>query len=334
MNSSGKPNVSVHCPSDQDAGSVFMPSVMIAEMIVGLPINIMAMWIFCFRMKLWKPHAVFLFNLLIADFLLLISVPFRIDNHLRGEHWIYGSDWCRINLFMLSVNRSASIGFMTVVALDRYFKVVYPHHWISHMTFHQAGWLTGLIWVLVIALRVPLLTIDLLYQEGNRSLCRSFTASDDDGKDLSLAIKINHAAYVAEFFLPWFLLLFCSVRTACFLHHRGLDRQKKVRRAIHAVCVISLVFTICFLPGIFTGLIGLCIKKFWPSNCTLYNQWTSIFIMSFAFSYINSTLDPIIYAFSSSMFREALKNSLSCLCFKKKNTTPPNPNTEDSVLPV
>lgn len=332
MNSSGKPNDSLSCPSDQDAGTVLMPSMMIAEMIVGLPINIMALWIFCFRMKFWKPHAVFLFNLLLADFLLLISVPFRIDNHLRGEHWIYGPDWCRINLFMLAVNRSASIGFMTVVALDRYFKVVYPHHWINHMSFRQAGWLTGLIWVLVIVFRIPLLTIDLVYEEGNRSLCRSFTTSSSE---YDLAIKIHQAAYVAEFFLPWFLLLFCSIRTACFLHHRGLDRQKKVRRAIQAVCVISLVFTICFLPGIFTGLVALCIKKVWPRDCALYTQWTSIFIMSFAFSYINSTLDPIIYAFSSSLFREALKNSLSCLCFKKKNNTmPPKPSTEDSVMPV
>ncbi|XP_030012197.1 hydroxycarboxylic acid receptor 2 isoform X1 [Sphaeramia orbicularis] len=329
MNSSGKPNDS-HCPANQDSGTTFMPAVMIAEMIVGLPINIVALWIFCFRMKFWKPHAVFLFNLLLADFLLLVSVPLRIDNHLRGENWVFGHDWCRVNLFMLAVNRSASIGFMTIVALDRYFKVVYPHHWINQMTFHQAGWLTALIWVLVIVLRIPLLTINLLYEEGNRTLCRSFTSSEEP----PLAIKLNQAAYVAEFVLPWFLLLFCSVRTACFLHHRGLDRQKKVKRAIQAVCVINLVFTICFLPGIFTGLVGLCIKKFWPTDCALFNQWTSIFIMSFAFSYLNSTLDPLIYAFSSSMFREALKSSFSCLCFKKKNTTPPNPALEDSVMPV
>lgn len=331
MNLSGNPNVSDDCPSNQDSGTVLMPAVMIAEMIVGLPINIVALWIFCFRMKFWRPHTVFLFNLLIADFLLLISVPFRIDNHLRGENWIFGYDWCRINLFMLAVNRAASIGFMTIVALDRYFKVVYPHHWINHMTFYQAGWLTCLVWVLVIVFRIPLLTINLLYQEGNRSLCRSFAAASINHP---LAIKINQAAYLAEFFLPWFLLLFCSVRTACFLHHRGLDRQKKVKRAIQAVCVICLVFTICFLPGIFTGLVGLYIKSSRPINCALFSQWTSFFIMSFAFSYINSSLDPLIYAFSSSMFREALKTSFSCLCFRKKDTTPSNPTTEDSVMPI
>lgn len=321
MNSTVK--VSNRCPFVQDAGTVFLPTMMIAEMIVGLPINMVALWIFFFRMKFWKPHTVFLINLLLADFLLLISVPFRIDNHLRGEHWIFGSIWCRLNLFMIAANRSASIGFMTIVALDRYFKVVHPHHWINQMTFRQAGGLTSLVWVLVIVLRIPLLTIDLLKDEGNKSLCRSFQDYDDPPAE----IRINEAAFVAEFILPWFLLIFCSIRTACFLHRRGLDRQKKVRRAIQAVCVISLVFTICFLPGIFTGMVGLSIKIFWPTQCKLFSQWTSIFIMSFAFSYLNSTLDPLIYAYSSSMFREALKSSFRGLCFRKKNTTSTNPTT-------
>ncbi|XP_031140190.1 hydroxycarboxylic acid receptor 2-like [Sander lucioperca] len=301
-------------------GPLILSVVMIIEMIVGLPANIVALWIFCFRMKCWKPHTLFLFNLVLADFLLLISVPFRINNYLRGGYWVFGQVWCRINLFMLAVNRSASIAFMTAVALNRYFKVVHPHHYISHMTLTQAGWLTGLMWTVVITLRIPLVAYNLLQQQGNVSLCRSFNSYNVTPS----VIKVHYVAFTAEFFLPWFLLLFCSAKIAFHLHQRRMDRQKSVRRAMRAVWVISLVFTVCFMPSILTGLGGVYIKYFHPRDYTSYSRITQLFEMCVGFTYLNSALDPVIYTFSSSMFRDALKSSLRHLSFVNKNVRSAN----------
>ncbi|KAK2823943.1 hypothetical protein Q5P01_021118 [Channa striata] len=238
-----------HCNSIQERGSLFLTIVMSIEMIVGLPGNTIALWIFCFRMKSWKAHTLFLFNLVLADFLLIVSVPFRIDTNLRNEHWVFGWAWCRINLFMLTVNRSASIAFMTAVALNRYFKVVHPHHCVSHMTRTQAAWLTGLIWSIVTAFSIPLLTINLVHPHGNVSLCRSFSSYEK----VPLTLLIHYVAFTAEFFLPWFLLLFCSGRIVCSLRQRRIEKHKGVRRATVTVGVISLVFTICFMPGVITA---------------------------------------------------------------------------------
>lgn len=308
-------NAFMHCQSTQDLGALFLCIVMIIEMIVGLPANIVALWIFCFRMKSWKPHTLLLFNLVLADFLLLISVPFRIHTYFQRDYWVFGQVLCRINLFMLAVNRSASIAFMTAVALDRYFKVVHPHHCISRMSLTQAGLLAGLMWTVVIALRIPLLTTNLLHQNGNITQCRSFNSYSV----IPLSIKVHYVAFVAEFFLPWFFLLFCSTRIACYLRKRRMDKQKRVRRAIRAVEVITLVFTICFMPSIVTGLGGVYIKYFHPMDCTSYNLITQLFMMSIGFTYLNSALDPVIYSFSSSMFRDVLKSSIGHLGFVKRN---------------
>lgn len=317
----------INCPSIHNLGTHFLQFVMIVEMIVGLPGNIIALWIFWFRMKFWKPHTLFLFNLVLADFLLLISVPFRIDNHLREEYWVFGPVWCRINLFMLAVNRSASIAFMTVVALDRYFKVVHPHHCISHINVTKAGWVAVLMWTVVIAIRIPLLTTNLHQQDGNVSLCRSFNTYDK----IPLGIKVYYVAFVAEFLLPWFLLLFCSARIACYLHQRQMDKQKGVRRAIRAVGVINLVFTICFLPSIITGLGGMYMKYYHPMDLTCYNLLTQLFMMCIGFTYLNSALDPVIYFFSSSMFLDAVKSSICHLCFKKRKNLRPSSDHASSV---
>lgn len=309
---------SMHCSSTQERGSLFLPVVMSVEMIVGLPGNAIALWIFCFRMKFWKPHALFLFNLVLADFLLIVSVPFRIDTHLRNDNWVFGSTWCRINLFMLTVNRSASIAFMTAVALHRYFKVVHPQNSINHITVTQAGWLTGVIWIIVIALSVPLLTTNLLHQNANVSLCRSFSSYNE----VPLAIKLHYVTFVVEFVLPWFLLLYCSARIICSLRQRQIAKQRKVRGAMLTVGVISLVFTICFMPGVVTGLGGLYIQMFHPHDCTSYMLFTQSFKMCIAFMYLNSTLDPVIYCFSSSMFRKTLNSSIGPLCPARKSFSP------------
>lgn len=310
----------MHCQSTPELwifAKWFLCTVMIIGVIVGLPVNLIALWIFYFRMKCWKPHTLFLFNLIIADFLLLISVPFRIETDLRGDNWVFGRTWCHINLFMLSANRSASIAFMTVVALDRYFKVVHPHHRISRMTLTQSGWLTGLLWIVVIALQIPMMTTDLYYKKDNVSLCRSFNSYTEAG--IPLGRKVHYTVFVAEFILPWFWLLFCSARIACHLHKRQMDKQKRVRKAIRVVGVISLVFTICFMPSVLTGLVALFIKHFHPQNLNLYNLFIHLFMICIGFTYLNSALDPFIYSFSSSMFCDAIRSFISHLGFVKNN---------------
>lgn len=99
---------------------VILPPVLTIDVILGLLGNIVALWIFCFKLKAWNPNNLFLFNLVIADFLALVSLPLRIDALLRG-HWVFGDGMCRI-LVMFS-NCSASIALMTVVAIYHYFKV-------------------------------------------------------------------------------------------------------------------------------------------------------------------------------------------------------------------
>ena len=306
--STGADNRSSNCPNTQNLLVRVLPPVLIIEMLVGLPGNLIALWIFICRLKVWRPNTLFLFNLVLADFLLLISVPFRIDNLFRGENWVFGDTWCRVNLFMLAVNRSGSIAFMTAVAMDRYFKVVHPHHRINHMTSTQAKWVAVGIWIVVISLRIPLLATNLLQEHKGNFFCRSFNHYDV----FPPAIILHYVVFIGEFFFPLLLLLFCSARIAWILRQRQLDRKKKVRRAVHVVLVIVLVFVICFMPGIATGLAGMAVRAV-SADCATKQLTAEVFMLCIGFTYMNSALDPIIYCFSSSMFRNSLKSSINRL---------------------
>lgn len=299
-------NNNTTCNTEERLVPSFLSPLLIVELLFGLPGNLMALYIFCRYIRSWRPNIMYLFNLLLADFLLLVSMPFRIDAYLHSENWIFGNAWCRINLFMLAVNRSASIAFMSTVAVHRYFKVVHPHNKINFISSRQAGGIAAFIWVTVIIMRLPLLTTDMLIKKGNNSFCRSFNP-----KNVTTAIKLHYLIYIGEFFLPLLLLLFCSIRISCILRQRQLDKEKKVRQAIHTVLVIVGVFIFCFLPGVATGLTSLYLKTRLEIYCNAYKLFSQLFVLSIGFTYMNSALDPIIYCFSSSLFRNALKSSIN-----------------------
>ncbi|XP_051773003.1 hydroxycarboxylic acid receptor 2-like [Ctenopharyngodon idella] len=297
-----------HCgTSTQNLVASVLPPLLIIELLLGLPGNILALSVFSKNFKSWRANVMFLFNLVLSDFLLLVSLPFRIDNFIRGEKWVFGDAWCRVNLFMLSVNRSGSIAFMTAVAIDRYFKVVHPHHKINHISTKLAAGVACLIWSVVISLRIPLLANNLLRVENNVSLCRSFSNYEKP----PLGIRLHYAVFISEFFVPLVLLVFCSVRIACILRSRQMDKDKRGQRAIRTVLVIVGVFVFCFFPSIATGLTTLYFKSLGEEYCKAYSLTSQLFSMSIAFTYLNSALDPVIYCFSSSIFRNYLKRAIN-----------------------
>lgn len=309
------PNATAHhCGrSTQNLVASVLPPLLIIELLLGLPGNLLALSVFSKNLKSLRANVMFLFNLVLSDFLLLVSLPFRIDNFIRGEKWIFGDTWCRANLFMLSVNRSASIAFMTAVAVDRYFKVVHPHHKMNHISTKQAAGVACFIWGVVISLRIPLLANSLLSLENNVSLCRSFSNYEKTPP----GIQLHNAVFILEFFVPLILLVFCSVRIACILRSRQMDKDKRGQRAIRTVLVIVGVFVLCFFPSIGTGLTALYFSKLGDKYCKAYNLISQLFSMSIAFTYLNSVLDPVIYCFSSSVFRNYLKKAVNQTGFMK-----------------
>uniref|UniRef100_A0A667Z411 G-protein coupled receptors family 1 profile domain-containing protein n=1 Tax=Myripristis murdjan TaxID=586833 RepID=A0A667Z411_9TELE len=288
---------------------LILPPIITIDVVLGLLGNSVALWIFCFRLKTWNPNNLFLFNLVIADFLVLVSLPLRIDALLRG-FWVFGDGLCRINLFLMFSNRSASIGLMTVVAVYRYFKVVHPHHRFNRMTKRQAGYVAAFLWLLVIGPRVPMLAYSHIKGSGNKTQCFFFTSYKEASRAIIILVGMHRILSVLEFFIPLALLLFCSGRISCILRRRQMGQAHKVRRAMRVCAVIVAVFVLCFLPGTLTTIGLWVIRSFRPWDCPSFYTFTQLTVVSFGLNFLNSALDPIIYCFSSSMFRKALCSSL------------------------
>lgn len=300
-----------------------LPPVLGLEFVFGLLGNGLALWIFCFHLKSWKSSRIFLFNLAVADFLLIICLPFLTDNYVRKWDWKFGDIACRLMLFMLAMNRQGSIIFLTVVAVDRYFRVVHPHHPLNKISNRTAAIISCFLWGVTIGLTVHLLYKNMLTKNGSANLCSSFS--------ICKTFRWHDAMFLLEFFLPLGIILFCSARIIWSLRQRQMDRHAKIKRAINFILVVAIVFIICFLPSV-----AVRIRIFWllstagTQNCAVYRSVDLAFFITLSFTYMNSMLDPLVYYFSSPSFPNFFSTLIN-RCLRKKTPAEPEHNRSTSV---
>lgn len=154
-------NVSSEPPEECDVKNqalyVFYAAAMIVIFILALPLNASVLHLFIFKLKFWKSNTnnVFLFNLVLADVLLLVCLPVKARDFIAGERRSGDDAVCKAMLFTLFLNRGASIAFLTVTTIDRYFKVVHPGRKNVPTVLKKSRHVSILIWLLLLPLTVP-----------------------------------------------------------------------------------------------------------------------------------------------------------------------------------
>ncbi|XP_069820098.1 hydroxycarboxylic acid receptor 2-like [Dendropsophus ebraccatus] len=275
-----------------------LPTILIIIFVLGSLFNGTALWAFFFRIKSWKSSTVYLFNLSVADFLLMICLPFRIDYYLKRKTWIYGDVPCRIMLFMLAMNRAGSIFFLTLVGLDRYFKVVHPLHKVNNISIRNAVLATCSVWLVAISVTVFILTKD---HTGGRlardAYCDSFIVCPNDS-------HWHDLLFIIEFFLPLCIVLFCTFGIIWRLRQRNMDKELKIKRAVKCVVLVAVVFFICFLPSVSCRIETLRLQDSrGHNNCGIYRSVETAFFITMCFTYMNSMCNPLLYYLSNPSLR-------------------------------
>ncbi|XP_059531899.1 hydroxycarboxylic acid receptor 1 [Myotis daubentonii] len=279
------------CLIQGDPIAQVMPPLLVLFFVLGALGNGMALCGFCFCMKTWKPSTIYLFNLAVADFLLMVCLPLRTDYYRRDRRWAFGDAPCRVVLFMLAMNRAGSIVFLTVVAVDRYFKVVHPHHVANAISNRTAAGVACALWAVVIVGTLYLLLENHLCAQGAAESCESFIMESANGW--------HDVMFQLEFFLPLGIILFCSARVVWSLRRRQqLARQARMRKATRFIAVVAAVFITCYLPSVSARLYFLCTV---PSSVCDPAVHTALHV-TLSLTYMNSTLDPLVYYFSSPSF--------------------------------
>ncbi|KAM9810633.1 hydroxycarboxylic acid receptor 2-like [Neosynchiropus ocellatus] len=285
-----------------------LPPMLATQFVLGVLGNGVALWIFCFHLKPWKSSTVLLFNLAMADFLLIIVLPFRASYYNSGLIWMFGKTMCNICLFMLQLNRSGSSFFLMAIALDRYMRVVHPHHSINYLSMGKSACGAGLLWLLTVSMTAHVMTL----QHTNTTYCESFMIDTS----VKQTVSWHTFVFIFSFWVPFLVILFCTVRIICHLRGRQLAQHAKIKKALCFIAVVFVLFSICFLPSNITQML------IWAKThqavstlpedevCGALDNITTVFYSTIILTYLNSALDPVVYYFSSPVFKNFFRRTL------------------------
>lgn len=89
----------------------------------------------------------FVFSLTLSNFLLSVLVlPFVVTSAIRRE-WIFGVVWCHFSALLYLLISSASMLTLGVIAVDRYYAVLYPMVYPTKITGNRAVMALVYIWL-------------------------------------------------------------------------------------------------------------------------------------------------------------------------------------------
>ncbi|XP_026786726.1 hydroxycarboxylic acid receptor 2-like [Pangasianodon hypophthalmus] len=290
-------NSSICCAFETPILDKLLPSIFIMEFIFGITGNILALVMFAFEVDSWKPNSIYLAHLAVADSVVLFFMPFKAFYYIKGQDWIFGGTFCSIMLFLLAASRASSIFFLTAVAVDRYLKIVHPLHRINRMNLKYAMWVSLGLWAMGLLMTTQVLGSQNSSRVGSRIQCGSFSICFNSDPLSSW----HNAFYVIQFCVPGSIIIFCTACITWQLKTKTMDTTGKVKRAVHFIFIVAMVFFVCFLPST-ASRVAITFLRIWYKQCSYFSEANLIFYFSVCFTYFNSALNPLVYYFSTPAF--------------------------------
>ncbi|XP_020042095.1 proteinase-activated receptor 2 [Castor canadensis] len=287
--------------------TVFLPVVYTIVLVVGLPSNCMALWVFLFRTKKKHPAVIYMANLALADLLSVVWFPLKIAYHIHGNNWIYGDTLCKMLIGFFYGNMYCSILFMTCLSVQRYWVIVNPMANPRKKANIAIGVSLG-IWLLILLVTIPLYVMkQTVYIPAlNITTCHDVLPEQvlvGDMFNYFLSLAIGVFMFPAFLTASAYVLMIRTLRSSAVNEHS----EKKRQRAIRLIITVLAMYLICFTPS---NLL-LVVHYFLIKNKGQSHVY-ALYIIALCLSTLNSCIDPFVYYFVSQDFRDQAKNALLC----------------------
>ncbi|XP_070780643.1 proteinase-activated receptor 2 [Enoplosus armatus] len=286
--------------------TVFLPIVYIIVFVVGLPTNILAIWVFLFRTKKKHPSSIYMANLALADLLFVIWVPVKIAYHFNGNNWIYGEGLCKVLVAFFYGNMYCSISFIACISVQRYWAVVHP---LTQQRGNNraAVAVSVTVWVVVWLLTIPLYLYDQQVRAANLNILTCHDVTRPSQKKIAAGYFLTMGTL--GFVVPTVVCIISYVLMLKALRNSMADPAiaKRRRKAVVLIVTVLVMFLVCFTPSNIMLLVHYILLLGEADN-NLYG----FYITTLCLASLNSCFDPFLYYFISEDFREHVKNTFLC----------------------
>ncbi|KAI9527045.1 hypothetical protein NQZ68_034030 [Dissostichus eleginoides] len=253
---------------------------------------------------------VYIGNLALADLTFVVTLPLWAVHTAMGYHWPFGVALCKISSYVVLLNMYASVFCLTCMSFDRYLAIVHSLSSTQLRTRgHTRACLTA-IWLLSGLVAAPTLIFRTAKYDPtrNRTSCTMDFSLVKDQKNLWIAgLSISSSAL--GFLLPFLAMMVCYSFIGCTVtrHVNTLRKEdQRKRRLLKIITTLVVVFAACWMPFHIVKMASHL--KLFPANCAFQRILLRAHPYAICLAYVNSCLNPFLYAFFDLHFRS------QCLC--------------------
>lgn len=262
--------------------------------VLGLPLNGTVLWFSWQQTKRWNCATIYLVNLMVADLLYILTLPFFIITYFVNDSWLFGELLCRLVRFLFYANLYGSILLLTCISVHRFLGVCHPLRSMPYRT-HKHAWLgAATTWVLVVLQVLPTLAFSQTAYVKGQVICYDTTIPENFDPFFAYAMALTLSGFV----VPSMVILVCySLMVRKLTKSEILTRAGQAARvkSIRTILLVCGLFALCFVPYHLARTFYLFVSFLVSENCGLvkatsmaYKMWRPLVSMS-------TCLNPVLY---------------------------------------
>ncbi|XP_060906860.1 opioid receptor, delta 1b [Labrus mixtus] len=279
--------------------------------VVGLLGNVLVMYGVVRYTKMKTATNIYIFNLALADALATSTLPFQSAKYLMST-WPFGEPLCKVVIAIDYYNMFTSIFTLTMMSVDRYIAVCHPVRALDFRTPAKAKLINVCIWIVSSAVGVPvtIMAVTKVTDKGNTACILTFPTPE---RYWDTVMKI--CVFIIAFVVPVLVITICyglmilrlkSVR----LLSGSKEKDRNLRRITRMVLVVVAAFIICWTPIHIFIIVKTMVDI--NKNLLVVASWH----LCIALGYINSSLNPVLYAFLDENFKRCFRDF--CLPYRSR----------------
>uniref|UniRef100_A0A8C1NUR0 P2Y receptor family member 10 n=1 Tax=Cyprinus carpio TaxID=7962 RepID=A0A8C1NUR0_CYPCA len=280
--------------------------------IPGLLCNTLALWVLCRFISKKTKAIIFMINLTIADLVHVLSLPLRIHYYIQQD-WPFGNMLCMLCFYLKYLNMYASIAFLVCISIQRCAFLLRPfcaRNWKSRYDVC----ISAAVWVVVGLCCSPFILMRSKSNGGSNSTT-CFKDLPMRKLDVRSAISMMVAAELLGFLGPLIIISFCTYLIVNSFRQRNQNQQStgNTKKALRMVRVCTGVFLFCFVPYHINFLLYLMVTQSIITNCAASQAIRQFHPISLCIASLNCCLNPLIYYFLTTEFKQQLSQHGSVL---------------------
>lgn len=126
---------------------------------------------------------------------------------------------------------------------------------------------------------------------------------------------MREAVFFTQIVVPFIILVYCTVRIVKRLRKKTIGNRRKLKRAVFLVTCVIVVFSFCFLPCALARMV-LLITLVQKVNKATQDGVNVVFDGLMVLSYVDCLLDPLVYCFCSTKFKNLYLTNYFPFLFK------------------